>query len=232
MNYPFAWSVFNGANYSRVGRPAFLSDVDREILLQYAWNVARNPQSFFEDYADFEDEINDYTETLVSALIEEQSAMTMPVGSIVGYATSSVLPDRWLYCDGSEVLKASYPLLYAVITDFYGTPVLGEDYFVLPDLRNRSMFGYDIGNPAHQFDFGSQQGAQTHTLTVAQMPAHSHSKADASTGGGVWSSIASPYQGNGVPATLWNTGETGGGNPHNNLHPVLVVNFLIYAGAE
>ena len=54
-------------------------------------------------------------------------------------------PSGWLLCDGSELLIADYPDLYATVGNIYGT-ASDADHFVLPDCRGRSPFGADANN--------------------------------------------------------------------------------------
>lgn len=160
----------------------------------------------------------------------EVDAVARVPGEIMWFGGSG-LPAGWLYCNGDEVLKASYPALWNAISDFWGTPQLGADYFVLPDYRNRSPYGYDVGSSPAHFMFGSYHGAENHTLTTAQMPVHSHASysagkytaAQAGSGAGV------AMNGAGTDFTI-NTGNAGGGNPHNNLQPVAVCGVMIFAG--
>lgn len=61
------------------------------------------------------------------------------VGEIKAYAGITV-PNGWLECDGSEVLKADYPILYNAIADLWGTA--SDNYhFVLPNLTGRVPVG-------------------------------------------------------------------------------------------
>jgi microcystin-dependent protein len=66
------------------------------------------------------------------------------IGSIMAFALPSTanIPDSWLVCDGSEVKKSDYPLLYAVIQDSWGT-TLDPSKFVLPNLNNVLLRGVD-----------------------------------------------------------------------------------------
>ena len=67
-----------------------------------------------------------------------------PAGLISAFAGITP-PSGWLLCDGSELLIADYPDLYACIGDLYGT-ASDADHFVLPDYRGRSPFGADGNN--------------------------------------------------------------------------------------
>lgn len=158
--------------------------------------------------------------------------MTVPVGTIVQFA-SGMQPDGWLYCNGDEVLKADYPELWDTITTTWGVATLGSDYFVLPDFRNRSPYGFDYGTPSPHFDFASQHGAETHTLTTAQIPSHDHDTYEANLWGAAapGSGAGLAVNSGGAVAFTAKTGDAGGGNPHNTLHPIAVCGFIIYAGA-
>ncbi len=74
------------------------------------------------------------------------------VGSIMAFSMSgtSNIPDSWLVCDGSEVRKTDYPILYNTIGDLWGTSS-DPSRFKLPDLRNFFLRGAD--------NFGTGGGA-------------------------------------------------------------------------
>jgi len=153
----------------------------------------------------------------------------VPIGAIMPFG-GTTQPDGWLYCDGNEVLKTDYPDLYDVITNFWGTPVLGADYFVLPDFRNKSPYGFQYGG-SPLYPFASNQGAATHTLTTAQIPAHSHTTYAPELYATAQAGAGTAGIGGAIPNAGIVTGNTGGGGAHNNLHPVAVCGFIIYAGA-
>ena len=64
------------------------------------------------------------------------------VGEIITMALDQA-PDNFLLCDGSEVLKADHPDLYAVIVDTWGA-ASDPAYFVLPDLMGRFLRGHSL----------------------------------------------------------------------------------------
>ncbi len=62
-------------------------------------------------------------------------------------------------------------------------------------------------------------GAETHTLSIAEMPAHTHTYGKSTTTENMSIHDITGLRG----AATTNTGSTGGGNAHNNLQPYIVV---------
>ena len=98
-----------------------------------------------------------------------------PVGSILTYA-GITSPDGWLLCDGSEVSKTTYPRLFAIIGNIYGNP--SNNYnFVLPNLVDRVPVGKKNDNSV-----GNTGGNGSITLSVSQLPSHTHTGTSDSSG--------------------------------------------------
>lgn len=104
----------------------------------------------------------------------------------------------------------------------------------LPDLRGRIPLGKDdMGgsaanritsastNGANATTLGGVGGAQTHTLTTAEMPAHTHAIGTAITVNGGAGGIAEASPG------AVNSGSTGGGGAHSNTQPWIALNYII-----
>ena len=117
--------------------------------------------------------------------------------------------------------RAEYAGLFAAIGTTYGAGD-GVSTFNLPDLRARVPGG--VGGA---WSLGDQLGAYEHTLTVDEMPAHRHSYVRVYGATGDRAIPAGGGANYGFPAQ---TGYTGGGQPHNNIQPTLVVHYIIYAG--
>jgi microcystin-dependent protein len=94
-----------------------------------------------------------------------------PIGGVLPYAGSSA-PTNWLLCDGSSVLRATYPALFAICGTTYGS--VDGTHFNLPDLRNRLPMG-----AGGTFSRGST-GSGSVTLSTTHLPGHTHSFADTS----------------------------------------------------
>ena len=141
----------------------------------------------------------------------------MSVGTIL-YTAGNSKPDDTLWCDGSEVSQADFPALYDVLDDTWGAAASGS--FRLPDLRDRFAV-VASGNYA----LGDTGGENSHTLTTAEMPAHTHSVHAHETGViGVELLPAS------TPALLpGETGSAGSGQAHENRPPYAALNAYIIA---
>lgn len=151
----------------------------------------------------------------------------------------------WLRCDGRSLLRARYPELFNVIGTSFGTT--GADYFTLPDCRGRVLGVIGNGTGLTNRTLGTVVGAETHTLTTAEMPAHSHTITDPghshtyvnntnnqSTDNAFGTESAADNADlsatSGTSTTGITVNSTGGGNAHNNMQPtVFISNVFIYA---
>ena len=161
-----------------------------------------------------------------------------PSGTIMAWPVSNP-PDGWLICDGSAVSRSDYANLFGIIGVTYGTGD-GSTTFNLPDLRARVILGVNTsgnlgtGSAARTGKaFASTGGEEAHTLTVAEMPAHTHSLGSGDYNYGVlWeqTSGGSSFQtleGYNTYSGLTATNSTGGGGAHNNLQPYITLNYII-----
>lgn len=103
----------------------------------------------------------------------------------------------------------------------------GATTFTLPDLRRRSPVGAGgVGTAALAAHAGAAGGAETHTLTVAEMPSHTHRVVSTTGTGG--SQTYHDYRTNGATlSSVATITATGGGGAHNNLPPSLCVHWII-----
>lgn len=156
---------------------------------------------------------------------------SFPIGVIMPTATATA-PNGWLICDGSEVSRATYSVLFSAIGEIYGTGD-GATTFNLPNLKGKIPVGYDESDTDFN-NIGKTGGEKTHTLTVNEMPAHSHSGVIAYVynNTGYSSQIVQVEYGSGNNTFSSNATSktTGGGQPHNIVQPYVVMNYIIYAG--
>ncbi len=144
----------------------------------------------------------------------------VPAGVIIGHGAASA-PSGYLVCDGSAVSRTTYAALFAVIGTVFGAGD-GSTTFNLPDLRGRAPIGVGTGSGLSARTLGQSLGAETHQLTTAELPAHTHT---------VKATLAAqPITVTGGAATAVSgtaLGSTGSDTPHNNMQPSLVLNWII-----
>jgi microcystin-dependent protein len=140
-------------------------------------------------------------------------------------------PAGWMMCEGQLLPISENETLFQLIGTTYGGD--GQETFGLPDLRGRV--------PLHQGNgliLAETGGAEQITLTVNQIPAHSHPlvasagvASDVNPAGKVLAeaSLLSLYQSEAPSVALAPQGvaSSGGSQPHTNFQPYLCVNFII-----
>ena len=157
--------------------------------------------------------------------------MAQPYIGEIRIFAGNFAPAGWMFCEGQLLPISENETLFQLIGTTYGGD--GESTFQLPDLRGRL--------PIHQgngFILAEQGGAEEITLTVNQLPAHSH-PALATTAVGT-----NPNPQNNILAAAGNIdfyretaantpmsnlaiGSVGGSQPHTNFQPYLCVDFII-----
>lgn len=152
------------------------------------------------------------------------------VGEIRMFA-GNFAPAGWMFCEGQLVPISEYETLFQLIGTTYGGD--GESTFALPDLRGRLPL--HMGNGLILAETG---GAEEITLTVSQMPSHTHPLLASTSGGTLASPINSvlaesvainPYiedQAN-SNMNVAVVSAFGGSQPHTNFQPYLCISFII-----
>lgn len=170
----------------------------------------------------------------------------------IGDVKQSVRSDDhhgWLLCDGRYVSRTTYADLYDIVGGAYG-PTTGST-FRLPDARGRVLgsigTGYSnilvtSGSTLTTRALGAFTGTETHTLTNAEMPSHSHtSNAVGGTLGLMTadgSNTAIEVDASGTEPNLYDApvaltiNATGGSGAHNNMQPTLFIGNTFIFGAH
>ena len=151
------------------------------------------------------------------------------VGEIRMFA-GNFAPAGWMFCEGQLLPISENETLFNLIGTTYGGD--GQSTFALPDLRGRI--------PLHQgngFILAETGGAEEITLTVNQIPAHSHNmlaSIDIPTVNTMQNNLtgqaaAKIYRGGGPgsPISPQAVSTIGGSQPHTNFQPYLCVDFII-----
>lgn len=176
----------------------------------------------------------------------------VPTGTVVPFAGTTA-PDGWTLCDGlpRDGTKAEFRALFLLIGLTYGG---SGSSFNVPDLKGRTPIGAGQGNTLSNRTIAQKIGFETHTLTIDQMPAHSHTgqtnndgahkhtidieywrsnssnnynhpgRSTAADGG--W--IRHETNVDGAHSHAFTTNATGGNNvPHNIMQPSIVLTYII-----
>ena len=173
--------------------------------------------------------------TMKSVPASDFKEYIMPTGAVLPYAGSSA-PTGFLLCYGQAISRSTYADLFSAISTTYGTGD-GSSTFNLPDLRGRVVAGQDDmgGSSADRLTdqtgglngdtLGDTGGSETHTLSTAQMPAHTHTVAAQQQVSGDSTNRGGSGQ-LGAAATI-TTSSTGSGSAHNNVQPTIILNYII-----
>ena len=159
--------------------------------------------------------------------------MTEPFIAEIRMVAFNFAPRGWALCNGQLLPINQNQALFSLLGTTYGGN--GQTNFALPDLRGRSPVHAGQGRPP--VSLGQRGGEENHTLISSEMPAHTHpvkgdaANASASTPtGNVWAASTNNPFSSSAPDTALNpasVGAAGGSQPHPNLQPYTVVNFVI-----
>jgi len=150
-------------------------------------------------------------------------------------------PQGWALCNGQLLSISQNAALFSLLGTFYGGD--GISTFGLPDLRGRAPVHQGQGPGLSNYVIGEVTGAESVTLLSNQMPQHNHfvnavnSPGNAGSPSGALlaeTATRGAVSGDTYSSSPTNTtlapnavSLTGGSQPHNNIQPVLVMNYII-----
>ncbi len=139
-------------------------------------------------------------------------------------------PKGWALCNGQLLPINQNQALFSLLGTTFGGD--GRVNFALPDLRGRTPIHVGSGH-----SLGQRSGEQAHTLSIAEIPQHTHfvnaSSLDGDSinvGGFLAREVGSPYSQNLTGAVALNAGtvaNVGGSQAHLNMQPFLTLSFCI-----
>lgn len=153
-------------------------------------------------------------------------------------------PRGWALCNGQLMPISQNTALFSLLGTMYGGD--GKSTFALPNLQGCSPIFFGQGPGLSLYDQGETGGESAVTLLQSEMPAHTHtvgvvdapgsqnSPAGAELGKARFGKafdlqygVADANGANGTTLAAGALSAAGGSQPHNNLPPFLVVNFII-----
>lgn len=158
------------------------------------------------------------------------------VGEIRMFA-GNFAPNGWMFCEGAPLPIAENEVLFNLIGTTYGGD--GEQTFNLPNLASRVPIHMGTGPDGTTYQLGEMAGTEQETLTVQQIPSHSHPLTAttqlgnqlspegnllAESAAGIMPYIESAPNGNMNAQAI---SPAGGSQPHENTQPFLCINFII-----
>ena len=166
--------------------------------------------------------------------------MSEPFIAEIRIFAGNFAPRGWAFCDGQLLPISNNTALFSLIGTTYGGD--GRSTTALPNLQGRAPMHPGRGPGLTARRLGEKVGAETVTLSEAQIPSHSHTARAASSRGnagqapGTTTSMARTSGGdayqintsaNLVDLASQTLSTTGGGQAHTNLQPFLTLNFII-----
>jgi microcystin-dependent protein len=148
-------------------------------------------------------------------------------------------PTGWAFCDGQLIPLQQNTALFSLLGTSYGGD--GRSTFALPNLQGSTVVGQGQSSTGTNYFLGERGGSETVALLQSEMPFHTHDMqaspdpAEQSAPGPnrslARSTPGSAYQTTTGSSTAYAAPEAvssvGGGFPHNNMPPVLALNFCI-----
>lgn len=162
--------------------------------------------------------------------------MAEPFLSEIRIFSFNFAPKGWALCNGQLLPINQNQALFSLLGTTYGGN--GQTNFALPNLRGRASIHEGSG-----FTLGQAGGQSAHTVTMSEMPTHTHFQNSNMCIGGnnINATLGDPtsnyWANNGKAQYATNTLDqvmhpsavtnVGGSQPHNNMQPYLVLNFCI-----
>jgi len=162
--------------------------------------------------------------------------MSEPFLGMIIIVPYNFAPRGWAFCNGQILSIAQNTALFSLLGTTYGGN--GQTTFALPDLRGRFPNSAGQGPGLSNYDLGQVSGTESVTLTINNMPGHTHTFAppavndDASStipvGNAPATASANTFAPNPTAAMAGgNTGITGGSQPFSPMNPYLTLNYCI-----
>lgn len=174
---------------------------------------------------------------MIASSLTTLKAQIEPFIGQIAFVAFNYAPIGWAECNGQLLPIQQNTALFSLLGTTYGGN--GVTTFALPDMRGRIPMHAGQGTGLSPRTQGEITGAETHTLTITETPAHTHTLR-ASTAEGNTNLPTNAYPANtktldkeystATPDTAMNpqaVSIVGGNQPHNNMQPSLALKCII-----
>jgi microcystin-dependent protein len=162
--------------------------------------------------------------------------MSEPFVAEIRMFAGNFAPQGWAFCDGQLLAISQNDALFSLVGTIYGGD--GRTTFGLPDCRGRIPVHAGTGPGLSPRVLGARAGTEQETLTVNQMPSHSHqmqaspdlaSSPNPGTNVVSRSTAVDAYINDTPTVDLASTSilSVGGSQAHSNIQPFICINFII-----
>jgi microcystin-dependent protein len=171
----------------------------------------------------------------------EQIAMSTPFLGEIRLFAGNFAPRGNATCSGQTLAISQNTALFALLGTIYGGN--GVSTFQLPDLRGRLPVHMGQGQGLSSYTIGETLGEENHTLTVSEMPQHTHvpmatsSAANSSTPAGMLpAALQAPWlrywvqnanKSGSFPLSPTAMKATGNSQPHSNIMPIAAITCIV-----
>jgi microcystin-dependent protein len=155
------------------------------------------------------------------------------VGEIRMFA-GNFAPAGWMMCEGAQLPISENETLFQLIGTTYGGD--GQSTFNLPNLQSRIPIHMGTAASGVTYQLAEAAGTESVTLTVQQIPSHTHPLTVSGQGGtsknpggnmiGTGITVYRPAPAN-APMAPASISPVGGSQPHDNMQPFLCINYII-----
>ncbi len=169
--------------------------------------------------------------------------MSEPFIAEIRIFAGNFAPRSWAFCNGQLLPVSQNTALFSLIGTTYGGD--GRTTMALPNLEGRAAMHPGNGPGLTTKRLGQRGGVDTVTLNESQLPSHKHSLVADAAAGGISgggantpepinhymanTSVSGQFYADGTSnlAAMSPTSDQGGGQAHNNLQPLIAINFII-----
>ena len=162
--------------------------------------------------------------------------MSEPFLGEIRMFASNFAPRGWAFCDGQLLAVSQNDALFSLLGTIYGGD--GRTTFGLPDLRGRIPVHFGSGPGIPPLNIGARGGAEQVSLTVNQLPSHTHALQPAAAAGNEANPAGNRLASSGSLDLFLeappiqnlaadSVGAVGGSQAHENMPPFQCIHYII-----